>query len=66
MRWLAPAAPRLRAAPRSCTLQPRTRRRTELDLQEGGQRDELRYWQVQVLSAQFPLGRRSHIRQGSR
>jgi hypothetical protein len=30
---------------------------------EGAQRDELLYLQVQVLPAQFPVWRRSHIRQ---
>jgi len=32
---------------------------------EGAQRDELLYLQVEVLPAQFPVWRRSHIRQSS-
>jgi hypothetical protein len=32
---------------------------------EGAQRDELLYLQVEVLPAQFPMWRRSHIRQSS-
>ena len=36
-----------------------------MDLREGAQRDELLYLQVQVLPAQFPVWRRSHIRQSS-
>jgi hypothetical protein len=39
--------------------------RNILALQEGAQRDELLYLQVQVLSAQFPMWRRSHLRQSS-
>ena len=35
----------------------------DLDPQEGAQRDELLYLQVEVLPAQFPIWRRSHIRQ---
>jgi hypothetical protein len=36
-----------------------------LDLREGAQRDELLYLQAEVLPAQFPIWRRSHIRQSS-
>ena len=32
---------------------------------EGAQRDELLYLQVEVLPAQFPIWRRSHLRQSS-